>query len=179
MSYPMRINFVILISALLWLSASLSTPAAPASLRTADSPTITLCGATQARKIGLRDKNCFVVIQNKTKAAMNVWAEDCSWGWSNISFEVKAGSKVLPINRAEINWKRNFPMPLKLLPGDMCVREINLEDRTWSWNRVVDFCKENQHASISAKLEIESDSSSKTENVWTGVARSATSCELY
>jgi len=164
------------------LSAFLPALAGPARSNvpdSADSPTITLCGATQARKIGLRDKKCFVVIQNKTKATINVWAEDCSWGWSNISFEVKAGSKVLPINRAEINWKRNFPMPLKLLPGDMCVREINLEDRTWSWNRVVDFCKENQHASISAKLEIESDSSSKTEKVWTGAARSATSCELY
>ena len=178
----MLIKFVILIALSVALAQGLPALASPASSDVADSsdaPTITLCGVTQARKIGLRDKKCFVIIQNKTKAAINVWAEDCSWGWSNISLEVKAGSKVLPINRAEINWKRNFPMPLKLLPGDICVREINLEDRTWSWNKVVDFCKENQHASISAKLEIESDSSSKTENVWTGAAHSSTSCQLY
>ena len=178
----MRIKFVRLLSSVLALSAFLPALAAPARSNgpdSSDAPTITLCGATQARRIGLRDKKCFVVIQNKTKAAMNVWAEDCSWGWSNISFEVKAGSKVLPINRAEINWKRNFPMPLKLLPGDMCVREISLEDRTWSWNKVIDFCKANEHANISAKLEIESDSSSKAEKVWTGAVRSASSCELY
>ncbi|MBP9091731.1 hypothetical protein KBI23_11920 [bacterium] len=175
----MRIAFVILMSSVLLLGAIIPALAALAAPSVPDAPTITLCGATQARRIGLRDKKCFVVIQNKTKAAMNVWAEDCSWGWSNISFEVKAGSKVLPVKRNEINWKRNFPMPLKLLPGDICVREINLEDRTWSWNTVVDFCKENQNASISAKLEIEGDSSSKAEKVWTGAIRSSTPCELY
>jgi hypothetical protein len=178
----MRIKFVRLLSSVLALSAFLPALAAPARSNgpdSSDAPTITLCGATQARRIGLKDKKCFVVIQNRSKAALNIWAEDCSWGWSNISFEVKAGSKVLPVKRNEINWKRNFPMPLKLLPGDICVREINLEDRTWSWNSVVDFCKENQNASISAKLEIEGDSSSKAEKVWTGAIRSSTPCELY
>ena len=175
----MRIKFVILLSSVLLLGATMPALAAPAGSPTVDSPTITLCGATQARRIGLRDKKCFVVIENKTKNAMNIWGEDCSWGWSNISFEIKAGGKVLPVTRDEINWKRNFPMPLKLLPGDICVREINLEDRTWSWNKVVDFCKDNQHASITAKLEIESDSSSKAERVWTGAIRSAASCDLY
>lgn len=178
----MRIKFFSLLPTMLALSAILPALAAPARSGLSDStgaPTITLCGAAQARKIGLRDKKCFVVIQNKTKSAMNIWAEDCSWGWSNISFEVKSGSKVLPLNRDEINWKRNFPMPVKLLPGDICVREVNLEDRTWSWNKVVDFCKDNHNASITAKLEIASDSSSKAERVWTGSIRSAISCDLH
>jgi len=78
---------------------------------------------------------------------------------------------VLPVHRQEINWKRNFPMPLKLLPGDVFVREINLEDRTWDWSKVVEFCKDNQHASISAKLQIENEPTAKAENIWTGSTR--------
>jgi hypothetical protein len=175
----MRINFFVAIFALVWAAASIPALASPVASATADSPTISLCGAVQPTKIGLRDKKCFVVIQNKTKTALNIWAEDCSWGWANISFEVKAGEKILSVNRDEVNWKRNFPMPLKLLPGDMSVREINLEDRTWSWNKVVDFCRENPRASISAKLEIKSDSSTKAEHVWTGAVRSKRSCDLY
>lgn len=178
----MRINFILAISALVWAAASspaLASPAARNTTTAVDSPTITLCGAVQPTKIGLREKKCFVVIQNKTKTALNIWAEDCSWGWTNISFEVNAGEKILSLNREEVNWKRNFPMPLKLLPGDMSVREINLEDRTWSWNKVVDFCRENPKASISAKLEIKGDSSTKAEHVWTGAVHSKNSCDLY
>lgn len=175
----MRINFIVAIFALVWAVASIPALASPVASTKADSPTISLCGAVQPTKIGLRDKKCFVVIHNKTKTALNIWAEDCSWGWANISFEVKAGEKVLSVNRDEVNWKRNFPMPLKLLPGDTSVREINLEDRTWSWNKVVDFCRENPRASISAKLKIMSDSSTKAEHVWTGTVRSKRSCDLF
>lgn len=99
----MRIEFVILLALFAGLAQVLPALAVPAHSDVPDSPTITLCGATQARRIGLSDKKCFVVIQNKTKTDMNIWAEDCSWGWSNISFEIKAGNKVLPIKRDEIN----------------------------------------------------------------------------
>lgn len=164
MSKPKCIYIVILLLSTVLLSVNLQAFAG-------DSLAITLCGATKPRTINLKEKKCFVVIKNESNSAINIWGEDCSWGWSNISFEMKAGSKVLPVHRQEINWKRNFPMPLKLLPGDVFVREINLEDRTWDWSKVVEFCKDNQHASISAKLQIENEPTAKAENIWTGSTR--------
>ncbi len=161
---------ILLLSAIL-LSANFQVVAG-------DSLTVTLCGATRPRTINLKEQKCFVVIKNESRSAINIWGEGCSWGWSNISFEVRAGSKVLPVKRQETNWKRNFPMPLKLLPGDVFVREINLEDRTWDWSKVSGFCKDDQHASISAKLQIENEPTAKAENIWTGSTRSSTSCEL-
>ena len=171
MSKPQCLSLVILFLSALLLASNCQAYAG-------DSLVVTLCGASMPRTVGLKDKKCFVVIRNQSKFAINIWGEDCSWGWSNISFEVRAGSKVLPVKRDEINWKRNFPLPVKLLPGDIFVREINLEDRTWAWAKVVDFCQANKNAKITAQLQIENDSTAKAEKVWTGSICAANSCDL-
>lgn len=142
------------------------------------SPTVDLCGARLARKIAFREGKFFVIVQNKTSAPLKIWGEQCSWGWSNISLEIRSGEKVLPVQRDEINWKHNAPQPVQLDPGDTIVREIRFEDRTWQWDKVTEFCKQNSNAKIFAKLQIDTDSMAKADNIWTGSVRSARSCDL-
>lgn len=143
-----------------------------------DSPTIELRGAHDDRKISIKDGKFQVLIQNKTNVDINIWGEHCSWGWGIISFEVRSGKKTLKVDRDEINWKRNDLHLVSMLPHSRGFRDIKFDDRTWHWEKVSEFCKNNPGATITAKLTIKPDTLTKAQNVWVGSVESLKSFKL-
>jgi hypothetical protein len=84
----------------------------------------------------------------------------------------------MPVIRKEVGWDKNVPIPVMLQPGDIFVREINMEDKTWNWPSLADFCKKNPHASISVRLQIQGNAETKQNAVWVGSVQSGENCQL-
>ncbi len=145
---------------------------------TSGSPSIELCGLHNVRTINLYDKRLFVLIENKTKAPIKIWREQSSWGWGNISLEVRSGTHSLAVVRREVAWDKNVPVTLILQPSDVFVREIDLQDSSWQWSSVVNFCKKNPNPTISAKFKISDEQEAKKAGIWIGSIASSKPCLL-
>jgi hypothetical protein len=77
-----------------------------------------------------------VVVANRTSAELGVWREWCSWGWFQLTFEVRGpDGHVVTIRKAERGWDKNFPDHWTLAPGEPLVLTANLLDlEVWRWS---------------------------------------------
>ena len=85
------------------------------------------------RVVGLdtADPHFDVVIRNTSTKAQQVWGEDNSLGYDNVTLELfaiddKALVPPIVVKRSISNWNRNPIYSLTLKPGDTMVREIHL-----------------------------------------------------
>ena len=91
-------------------------------------------GTTAAIKpVNIFSKSGFKIsIYNDGSAKTCVPAENCSWGYEMISFEIKSpADKKYTVTRKPKPWDKNYPIPVAIGAKDISVREIHLLDGTW------------------------------------------------
>jgi len=89
---------------------------------------------TGARAITLIDpsQHFAVVLTNVGKSPVRVWRETCSWGYSNLSFEVQdQDGSLVTVTRRQRPWEKNFQDWMVLPPGDHLVFDVTFDATTW------------------------------------------------
>lgn len=101
-------------------------------------PTLSVEIASPARlgKRTLDLNSVAVVVANRSTKEVRVWREWCSWGWFQLSFEVRIDDdRVVLVRKKERGWDKNFPDFWTLAPGEPLVLTANLLDaEAWKWS---------------------------------------------
>jgi len=107
-----------------------------------------------------------VVVANRSATEINVWREWCSWGWFQLSFEIRAGDgTVVTVRKKDRGWDKNYPDFWTLAPGEPLVLTANLLDfDTWAWSSPAANLRE-KTLEVRAVFFTEKDEASEEEEV--------------
>ncbi len=110
-----------------------------------------------------------VVITNLSNRPLGVWREWCSWGYFNLSLEVRTsdGRKVQLEKKRDRGWTRNFPDWYTLDPGESVIRNIVLTDKDW---KGIEDLKVTGNAKLFIRvvMDVSTTDESKEKGVWSG-----------
>jgi hypothetical protein len=113
-----------------------------------------------------KDSRFYVVLTNTSESDLSVWREWCSWGYFCLSFDITLpDGKTIHVKKTPIPWKKNYPDPFVVKPGDHFVYSVRF-DGQWTG-----FSKDwkNQTVKIKAMFKIEKeDDQVDRHKVWTG-----------
>ena len=126
-----------------------------------------------------------VAIQNISTQPIRIWDEDNSWGYDNLTLEISViNSKLLRqsirLVRISTNWFKNFGEFSILAPGEMIMREVDIEVPNDHPGAQVQkdrrpyrgFPMESMAVTTSCRMRavytVEPDLLAKQEGVWTG-----------
>jgi hypothetical protein len=69
---------------------------------------------------------------NKSSDTVRIWKEDCSWGYSSLSFIFKySNGKVYNAFHSGRGWDSNFPRTHKIPPQGSYIFHVNFADEFW------------------------------------------------
>ncbi len=116
----------------------------------------------------------YAVVTNTSALPINLWQENCSWGFSNLYFEAKdANGNTHTIKKVKLSWDRNAPARLTLGPGEHRVIPVVLsfpthpnQDGAWSLHSLSK--SKPKQLDIRPVFEIRTDDQSKRFGIWTG-----------
>lgn len=108
-----------------------------------------------------------VVVANRSDRPFRVWPDHCSWGESNLAFEVSDGRAVVPIRRRPQMWSKNLPRAVELGPDDQYVLEVSFDPDAWElpWEETKIGTR---RVRMRAVYQSEPSEDAKTKGVWTG-----------
>ena len=110
-----------------------------------------------------------VVVRNVSARPVNLWTPKYSWGYANLSFEVRdASGLVRTVQKAEREWRKNFPDSCTLLPGDDMVLDVDFTSSDWSGAPRPSTGTKFAVVSMRAVYQILPDEESQKLKVWTG-----------
>lgn len=73
-----------------------------------------------------------VVVTNMSNKPQRLWREWCSWGYYNLSFELKdAQGKMTALKKRVRGWSKNYPDWFELPAGEHYVIEVQLTGADW------------------------------------------------
>lgn len=109
--------------------------------------------------------NFHILLKNISDKPQKIWAETCSWGYNNLSFELLVNDSNIIIKKVPISWYRNVPVYLILNPNEYTVFDIYITSNEWE-----NFPKINSRtaARLKAIYEVKENEESEKFNVWTG-----------
>src|SRR5262249_55914435 len=124
----------------LWLSlakgsevAENQAPVPPISVAIAV-PASSAYDGSRVVRTGQKDAHFHVVLTNVSNQPQRIWREDCSWGYSALSFEFKDESgKAFVAERKPRGWRANMPVYWTLAPHEPLVLDVYLTDAA-VWN---------------------------------------------
>ena len=82
-----------------------------------------------------------VLVQNISDKPQNIWAEDCSWGYENLAFEMVMDGQSVVINKGPIDLAKNFPKYWTLLSGEYFVFDIYISSSRWDFPKIKEASK--------------------------------------
>lgn len=121
-----------------------------------------------------------IVFLNQGSKPLRIWKEWCSWGWFNLTFEIKRRGKTVTLGRGGREWAINFPDFWTLAPKQALVRYVTLgssgedewdewgplDGEDWDWR---DILSPGEHKMrFRAIYEVHEDKESKENGVWSG-----------
>ena len=109
-----------------------------------------------------------VVVTNVSGQPIRVWSERCSWGYSNLSFQLTddAGRSV-EVSKVRRAWTKNAAVTEIIPPGGHYVREVTFDPQTWyGWP----LPEANEHKAVRMKAiyDIRPEGLTTKRGVWTG-----------
>jgi len=115
------------------------------------------------------DGDFYVVMSNKSQNPVRFWKDWCSWGYYNITFDIKSGNgEVYHLKKKETSWFKNFPDYYIVPPGSYFVIPVNFS----RWESIPDGIRNGDAVSLKAIYSTSSDKYSEEFKVWTGVVES-------
>jgi hypothetical protein len=121
--------------------------------------------------IDTRGAAFLVLMTNTTDHNLNVWTDEYSWGYDNLSFDVKRSSgKAFRIIRVPEMFTMNMALPYLVRPGAHYAWAVTLASD--KWNGFPPDWKGSEEVTIQAKFEIDPTKESKELTVWTGMIKS-------
>ena len=149
--------------------------AAPLSAREEPAPALSVEIAAPARfgKRTLELSSVPVVVANRSPADVRVWREWCSWGWFQLSFEIRDGTgNIVTVRKKERAWDKNYPDFWTLAPGEPLVLTANLLDaEAWGWSAPAADLR-GKALEVRAVFAAEEDEASREDEVFHGEVRS-------
>ena len=122
------------------------------------------------------DRDFHVVVSNKSPDAVRVWRDWCSWGYYNLSFDVKLANGnfgiVYHLKKKGRIWSGNYPEFYIVTPYSYYVMTVNFKE---DWNSREAFpyeLKKNEDVLIKAIYTIPSDKDAENYRIWTGTVES-------
>src|SRR5690349_5798020 len=90
------------------------------------------------------------VISNSSARVVNVWKQNNSWGWENLTVDLQgvSGGEVFVVRRKNCDWTKNAPDFYPIEPRGEQRLAINLSDGWWEIPRQIDLAKEDYHVRI-------------------------------
>jgi hypothetical protein len=108
--------------------------------------------------------NFHILLKNISDKPQKIWSEWCSWGYSNLSFELTLDGKKFIVKKTPIGWRRNVPADLTILPHEYMVFDIYISDEWENFPKV----DKKTIAEIRVRYKIVGDREAKEYGVWTG-----------
>ncbi len=116
-----------------------------------------------------------VLLKNISDEPQTLWNESCSWGYSNLSFEmVLDGRKIVIEKNPVIEWEKDFPDYWTLLPDEYYVFDIYITSDIWNFPKIEEASKVVQlkaiyeNTSSSRIIHFKDKPDKKLDNFWTG-----------
>jgi len=116
-----------------------------------------------------------VLLTNGSKAAVRLWTDRCSWGYENLSFEIKGeDGRTIPVHKKPKQWLRNAPDWLTLAPGESHIIDVDFfseeSARVWENRPTLERRANPSPATIAmrAVYEITPDEQSRRHDIWIG-----------
>lgn len=72
-----------------------------------------------------------VALVNAGNTPLDLWQENCSFGYANLSFELIWNEKTYPIKKKERSWREDAPMSWEVGPGEIWVISSALTPQSW------------------------------------------------
>ena len=125
----------------------------------------------------LRLKEFYLVITNHSSERLGVWRDWSVWGWYCPKVDIRIGETTFEFRRKGKPWKRNFPDPYYIDPGDHYILPVALLSDEWI--QPGGFKPPNdKEALVSATFSIEPSDITKKKNIWTGELKAETKAVL-
>jgi hypothetical protein len=120
-----------------------------------------------------------VVLTNIGKGPVRLWRESCSWGYDNLSFEIKnADGAATRLRKRPRVWEKNFPDWAALAPGSRMVFEVLLDASTWI-NVPLSKVGSSRTLQLQAIYESTEDKDSRASRVWVGRVASPAGVDIF
>lgn len=122
--------------------------------------------------------NFYVVISNKSPNPVRLWEGWCSWGYYNLTFDIKLNNgKIYHLEKTKNrDWLKNFPDGYIVLPNSYFVIPVSFSKVLWGtskeWESFPDEVKNADTFSLRAIYSIPEDKETKEYKIWTGKAES-------
>jgi hypothetical protein len=110
-----------------------------------------------------------VVITNISKQPLGIWRDWCSWGYEQLSFELKDDTgKTWTIHKKEHRFWKNYPDFWTLAAGEPLILNVTLSSDIWETvgGAITDL--RGKALTVQAIFTAEPDDQSRENNVWTG-----------
>jgi hypothetical protein len=126
-------------------------------------------GGSRMVRTGQKDAHFHVVLTNVSNQPQRIWREDCSWGYSALSFEFTDElGKTFVAKKMPRAWMANAPFYWTLAPHEPLVLDVYFTNAAvWSG-----FPQPQPHKqetfSVKAIFEVKPDAESQQSGVWTG-----------
>jgi hypothetical protein len=124
-------------------------------------------GDRVAGYMSFSDSRFHVVLTNVSNRPQRIWTDGCSWGYSNLSFEISdRDGKTWRVQKKPKPWDKNVPNVWILEPHDQIVFEVEpANPEVWEGFPHPD---RSQSFKMQAIFEVKPDRQSKVLGVWTG-----------
>ena len=119
-------------------------------------------------QVGRQATGFQVIIANTSERRVNLWREWCSWGYSNLKFQItdEAGATWV-VRKKEKEWEKNFPDFVSIEPGNKMVIDVTFDPDVWE-NIIPPGTKQSTVVSMTAIYESEDSGDSRKKDVWSG-----------
>ena len=109
-----------------------------------------------------------VQISNKSKYAVNLWREWCSWGYFNLSFEVtNDAGKTWIVKKKDRPWTKNFPDFITLGSNQSIIYNVDFDPKFWESSPLLNSAR-SQKLIVRAIYESKESGDAKKNGVWSG-----------
>ncbi len=125
------------------------------------------------KRIIALDEPLPVVVTNTSKQPVRIWRDWCSWGYFQLSFEVKDDAgHTWTISRKEREFWKNYPDYWTLAPGEPLVLNVTLSSDIWetSGGKLADL--RGKSLKVKAIFAAQADDRGREDSVWSGRAGS-------
>ena len=133
--------------------------------------------AIHDRRLLTIDATVPIVVTNTSPKPVRIWRDTCSWGYANLSLELKdsdakaddPGRLLVKLRR---DWLRNAPDAAELAPGESLVFMIKLSDDVW---KDFDFFKSRVGKKVRMRVRYHNVEEARAleHKVWTGSLHTA------
>lgn len=121
----------------------------------------------------LPQEHFHVVLTNRSNNSIRLWRERCSFGYSNLYFEVtEDGGSTTLVRKQEIPWEKNWPEWITVLPGNSLVLNVTFAPPIWV-NPLLPDRGQIRKMNIKAVYRINENVEAEQYHIWTGTAYSS------